>query len=124
MQSITASARSVNARSNVRSAASVRPTSLRSRLPAPRGLFSGAQKQQQQQAPQVAVKALDNEILMLADGLETPVELFYVLSLVALLIIAGFFVVRQVLIRRSVPKPLYISSLRISRSTCQVFGAN
>lgn len=90
-------------------------TSMRTARPAP--FITG--KKAAAPAPQTSVKALDTEILMLSEGLETPVELFYVLSLVALLITAGFFVIRQVLIRRSATRdPTQIYVLYVYFTSC------
>ena len=71
------------------------------------------------EGPVYAIEA--NPVVDLSEGLETPVQLIYLLTLLGFLVVGAFLVVRQVLIRRELEEAAKVlgDRVRSGEATCE-----
>jgi hypothetical protein len=69
-----------------------------------------------------SVEALPHELFSLGEGLETPIQLIYLLTLLGFLAVGAYLVVRQVLIRRELDEGAkgLGERIRTGEATCEV----
>lgn len=71
------------------------------------------------------VAPLPHELFVLGEGLETPIQLIYLLTLLGFLSVGAYLVVRQVLIRRELDEGAkgLGERIRTGEATCEVGGS-
>ncbi len=77
-----------------------------------------------QPAELVAASAAPQELLTLSEGLETPIQLIYLLTLLGFLAVGAYLVVRQVLIRRELDEGAKAlgERIRTGEAACEASG--
>lgn len=73
-----------------------------------------------------AVAEVPQELFSLGEGLETPIQLIYLFTLLGFLAVGAYLVVRQVLIRRELDEGAkgLGERIRTGEATCEVRGGS